>query len=83
MGRLILVTGGARSGKSSYAEQLVASTGEHIAYIATAKPLDAEMEDRIAKHRQQRPDTWQTFEAPVRPSAIIAAEGGGLRGHSP
>ena len=50
MGRVILVTGGARSGKSSFAEQLVASLGREIAYIATARALDAEMEDRIAKH---------------------------------
>ena len=75
MGRIILVTGGARSGKSCYAEQLAAKTGADIAYIATAKALDLEMEDRIAKHRQQRPAAWQTFETPTSPSAIIAAQG--------
>ena len=76
MGRIILVTGGARSGKSRYAEQLAAGLGANIAYVATAKPLDAEMEDRIARHRRQRPAAWRTFEAAVGPSAIIAAEGG-------
>lgn len=75
MGRIILVTGGARSGKSSYAEQLAANTGADIAYIATARALDLEMEDRIAKHRQQRPASWQTFEAPTSPSTIIAVQG--------
>jgi adenosylcobinamide kinase/adenosylcobinamide-phosphate guanylyltransferase len=80
MGRIILVTGGARSGKSRYAEQLAADLGANIAYIATAKALDPEMEDRIAQHRRQRPAAWRTFEAPVSPSAIIAAEGGQYAG---
>ncbi len=75
MGRILLITGGARSGKSGYAEQLAADSGENIAYIATARAFDEEMEDRIAKHRLQRPDAWHTFEAPTSPSAIIAAEG--------
>lgn len=75
MGRIILVTGGARSGKSSYAEQLAANTGGSIAYIATARAFDAEMEDRIAQHRRQRPGSWHTFETPTRPSAILAGEG--------
>lgn len=74
MGRVILVTGGARSGKSSFAEQVVAGLGPEIAYIATARPFDAEMEDRIAKHRLQRPATWQTFESPTDPSRIVAAQ---------
>ena len=75
MGRIILVTGGARSGKSSFAEQLLAGFGSEVGFIATAQTLDAEMEDRIAKHRRQRPESWRTFEAPTRPSAIIAAHG--------
>jgi len=75
MGRILLVTGGARSGKSSFAEQLTAGLGAAIAYIATAHPFDDEMADRIAKHRLQRPTTWRTFEAPDRPSTVIAAEG--------
>ncbi|MGD9947048.1 MAG: bifunctional adenosylcobinamide kinase/adenosylcobinamide-phosphate guanylyltransferase [Desulfobulbus sp.] len=75
MGRVILVTGGARSGKSSFAEQLVAELGQEIAYIATARALDAEMEDRIAKHRLQRPSSWQTFETPTEPSQVVTAQG--------
>ena len=77
MGRIILVTGGARSGKSSYAEQLVSLMGERIIYLATARALDQEMEDRIAKHRQQRPSTWQTIETPTSLAAVIQAEGNG------
>jgi adenosylcobinamide kinase/adenosylcobinamide-phosphate guanylyltransferase len=80
MGRLILVTGGARSGKSGYAEQLLAGLGDGVAYIATARPFDDEMIDRIAKHRRQRPGSWRTFEAPTRPSEVIAAEGGRVEG---
>ena len=74
MGRIILVTGGARSGKSLHAERLAAGIGDAVAYIATAQPLDAEMEDRIVRHRAQRPASWQTFEAPLAPSAVVAIE---------
>lgn len=75
MGRVILITGGARSGKSSFAEQLVADMGQEIAYIATARAFDAEMEDRIAKHRVQRPAAWLTFESPTQPSQVVATQG--------
>lgn len=75
MGRILLVTGGARSGKSGFAEQLAAGLGDSIAYIATARVLDEEMAERIARHRQQRPAAWRTHEAPERPSAVIAREG--------
>ncbi|HYH01827.1 MAG TPA: bifunctional adenosylcobinamide kinase/adenosylcobinamide-phosphate guanylyltransferase [Bacillota bacterium] len=62
MGNLILVTGGARSGKSTFAEQLIRDAGEPVLYIATAVGFDVEMRERIAKHRQQRPPTWDTWE---------------------
>ena len=75
MGRILLVTGGARSGKSSFAERMIADLGADIAYIATARAFDDEMADRIDKHRSQRPASWQTFETPTEPSAVIAAEG--------
>jgi adenosylcobinamide kinase/adenosylcobinamide-phosphate guanylyltransferase len=64
MGELMFVTGGARSGKSSYAERLAAGTGRPVTYLATLEPLDEEMRERIARHREQRPDAWQTVEAP-------------------
>lgn len=63
MGKLILVTGGARSGKSTYAEGLVRSFGENILYIATAIAFDEEMKERVRLHRLQRPAAWETLEA--------------------
>lgn len=62
MGKVILVTGGARSGKSTYAENCVAELGGTIGYIATAKVTDADMEKRIEHHRASRPAEWPTFE---------------------
>jgi adenosylcobinamide kinase/adenosylcobinamide-phosphate guanylyltransferase len=56
-----LVTGGARSGKSRYAEKL-ANRSEHVTYIATALPIDDAMVDRIKHHQQSRPQTWKTLE---------------------
>ncbi|MCL2789829.1 MAG: bifunctional adenosylcobinamide kinase/adenosylcobinamide-phosphate guanylyltransferase [Desulfobulbus sp.] len=75
MGRILLVTGGARSGKSSFAERLAGGLGQNIAYIATARVLDDEMGDRIAQHQLQRPATWRTHEAPDCPSAVIVDAG--------
>ena len=65
MGKLTLILGGARSGKSTYAERLAERNSGRVAYIATAQALDEEMEERIAIHRQKRPDSWQTFEIPA------------------
>jgi adenosylcobinamide kinase / adenosylcobinamide-phosphate guanylyltransferase len=64
MGKLTLILGGARSGKSTYAEKLAVQHGGRVAYVATAQALDEEMQSRIAIHRQKRPDDWQTFEIP-------------------
>ena len=64
MARIVLITGGARSGKSQFAEQyLQACPGRH-GYIATAQVLDDEMADRVDRHRSRRPASWQTFEVP-------------------
>lgn len=65
MGKLILILGGARSGKSSYAEELAAELGGKVAYLATAQALDGEMERRIQKHQDERPEEWDTFEIPL------------------
>lgn len=62
---LVLVLGGARSGKSRHAEALVAASGLEAHYIATAEALDGEMGERIAHHRAQRPAHWATHEAPL------------------
>jgi adenosylcobinamide kinase/adenosylcobinamide-phosphate guanylyltransferase len=63
--QLILIIGGARSGKSTFAERLVASSGRSVAYIATATAGDDDMRDRIARHQAARPSTWLTIEEPL------------------
>ncbi len=70
--QLTLILGGARSGKSSYAEQLAAQRGTHVAYVATAQAWDEEMALRIANHQAQRPLHWHTVEAPTQVGATLA-----------
>ena len=62
--KLTLVLGGARSGKSRYAEDLIAALPAPWAYVATAQAGDAEMAKRIASHRRRRGPQWRTLEAP-------------------
>lgn len=61
--RLTFILGGARSGKSAYAQKLAAERGVRVLYVATAQAGDDEMVSRIAAHRAERPDGWQTLEA--------------------
>lgn len=65
MGKIIFVTGGARSGKSSFAENYCIQNSDNLGYIATAEALDDEMEDRIEKHKFQRGNNWKTYELPL------------------
>lgn len=65
-GELILLLGGARSGKSAAAERL-AHAGRHVLFIATAEALDEDMARRIAAHREHRPSGWDTLEEPLDP----------------
>lgn len=67
-----LVLGGARSGKSRHAQALVEAGPGRLIYIATAQPLDDEMEARIARHREDRGPRWSTLEAPMDLSEAIA-----------
>ena len=72
------VLGGARSGKSSYAERLVEATGRPKVYVATAQAFDAEMEQRIADHQARR-SGWETINAPLNLADAIHAQRG--KGH--
>ncbi|MDD3925090.1 MAG: bifunctional adenosylcobinamide kinase/adenosylcobinamide-phosphate guanylyltransferase [bacterium] len=74
MGKLMLVTGGVRSGKSSLAQCMAADSGRSaVCYLATAEALDDEMRDRIARHRQDRPPEWRTVEESRDPAGALAA----------
>lgn len=65
MNRLILILGGARSGKSRFALERGETLGEEKIFIATARPSDAEMARRIERHRRERPEGWKTLEEPL------------------
>ena len=69
-----LVLGGARSGKSRYAEALIEAAAPRGTYCATAEPGDAEMTARIATHRARRGDFWRTVEAPLELPSVIVSE---------
>lgn len=60
---LIFITGGARSGKSAWAERIASERASPVVYLATAEARDEEMAARIARHREQRPAAWTTVEA--------------------
>jgi adenosylcobinamide kinase / adenosylcobinamide-phosphate guanylyltransferase len=83
-GRLILVTGGARSGKSTYAERLAAQLAEpqggRVTYIATSEAYDEEMAQRVSAHQSSRPETWTTVECPVEVPAAVRAAAAGASG---
>ncbi|PMX26776.1 MULTISPECIES: bifunctional adenosylcobinamide kinase/adenosylcobinamide-phosphate guanylyltransferase [Pseudomonas] len=66
-----LILGGARSGKSRLAEKLASDSGLPVLYIATSQPLDGEMHDRVALHRQRRPDTWGLIEEPLELARVL------------
>ena len=69
-----LVLGGARSGKSRFAESLVAERGHRCVYVATAEPFDDEMARRIDVHRARRGPRWRTVEAPIDLAQAIGRE---------
>jgi adenosylcobinamide kinase / adenosylcobinamide-phosphate guanylyltransferase len=62
---IIFVTGGARSGKSTFALNFARATDEAVTFIATAQAFDDEMAERITKHQLERPKEWTTIEAPI------------------
>lgn len=75
MGRMILVIGGARSGKSTFAEKLGAERPS-VVFFATAEPGDAEMTERIKRHKAKRPNEWRTVEMTTRLPKAVAAQVG-------
>jgi adenosylcobinamide kinase/adenosylcobinamide-phosphate guanylyltransferase len=64
LNHITLILGGARSGKSSYAQKLAEDAGKSVTFLATAQALDEEMSIRIRKYRSERPESWQTLEIP-------------------
>ncbi|WP_340313926.1 bifunctional adenosylcobinamide kinase/adenosylcobinamide-phosphate guanylyltransferase [Rhizorhabdus argentea] len=72
-GRL-LVLGGARSGKSRYAQERAEGRSGELVFVATAQPFDEEMRDRIAHHRADRGDRWSTIEVPLDLPGCILSE---------
>jgi adenosylcobinamide kinase/adenosylcobinamide-phosphate guanylyltransferase len=73
---IVLVLGGARSGKSAYAEKLVIESGLEAIYVATATAGDAEMAERIAEHQRWRDAAWRTVEAPEDLESVLVREAG-------
>jgi adenosylcobinamide kinase/adenosylcobinamide-phosphate guanylyltransferase len=76
-GRLTFIIGGARSGKSAHAEQMVAKSAPPWTYIATAQAFDAEMRERIALHQARRDERWRTVDAPLELAAALDEAGEG------
>lgn len=70
-GEFVLVVGGARSGKSVWAEQLTASLPGPVVYLATSQVKDAEMAQRVLLHKQRRPSDWRTLEEPLQVAEAI------------
>jgi adenosylcobinamide kinase / adenosylcobinamide-phosphate guanylyltransferase len=74
--QIILVTGGARSGKSKYAEQRAAALGRRRLYVATAEANDKEVAQRIAEHKRRRGDEWTTIEEAMELAEALLAQRG-------
>ncbi len=74
MSNLALILGGARSGKSSYAENLARESSKPVLFIATAAACDDEMRERIEHHKSARPPEWQTLEAPMNIAAALESK---------
>jgi len=73
--KIILVTGGTRSGKSEFAEDLAMRMGGPVTYLATLAPGDEEMQRRVATHRERRPARWTTIEEAVEIPERLAEAG--------
>jgi adenosylcobinamide kinase/adenosylcobinamide-phosphate guanylyltransferase len=76
MAKIIFITGGARSGKSLFAEQLALGFGSPLGYLATGRADDTEMAPRIARHQARRGVVWQTIEEPLNLVGVLAGHDG-------
>jgi len=76
---LQFILGGARSGKSRLAEKLASDSGLDVIYIATSQPLDGEMNQRVALHRQRRPQQWGLIEEPFELARVLRDNAGAGR----
>jgi adenosylcobinamide kinase/adenosylcobinamide-phosphate guanylyltransferase len=73
--KIIFITGGARSGKSHFAQELAQKFSGLKAYLATAQALDEEMAARIRRHQKNRPEDWQTLEEPLKVPECLEGHG--------
>ena len=71
MSKIYFITGGARSGKSAYAEKKAKDLSGKRAYIDTAQALDPEMAAKIEKHRKERDNIWDTYEEPLAVAELL------------
>lgn len=76
MGKSILITGGARSGKSAFAERTTLALGRPAIYVATAEPRDDEMKDRISRHQARRGPEWTTLAEPLALCEVLKSSDG-------
>jgi adenosylcobinamide kinase / adenosylcobinamide-phosphate guanylyltransferase len=76
MAHIVFITGGARSGKSRFAEKRALEFGDSLGYLATAQMLDDEMNERVRVHRERRGAEWHTIEEPIHLSqALVRCDG--------
>ena len=74
---LVFILGGARSGKSDFAQRIVLKTAGRVLFVATAEPGDDEMRDRIQNHIESRPEGWNTLEEPIDLETAIQSSSDG------
>jgi adenosylcobinamide kinase/adenosylcobinamide-phosphate guanylyltransferase len=72
--RFILITGGVRSGKSSFGERLSKKLGKEFVYVATSIPFDKEMKQRVKKHKENRSKIWKVIEEPINVIKVLKKE---------
>jgi adenosylcobinamide kinase/adenosylcobinamide-phosphate guanylyltransferase len=80
VGRLLVVTGGTRSGKSRYAVERASAWGARVLYVATCQPQDDEMRERVRRHQAERPGMWTTVEPGPDVLTAIQQQGPGADG---